>query len=135
MNNSNVADTVWNDVATGISFDFGDLEATFTLDNATTTASQISMASTKQNVTTLLDITRANNIGVWLIIRSINIHPDHLLAIMLSRIKMNYAEIRKALLSVDDTVLSVDDLKAISKQLPTPEEVRDIILLSLHLFI
>lgn len=42
---------------------------------------------------------------------------------MLSRIKMDYPEIRRALLEIDDEKLSVDDLKAISKQLPTSEEV------------
>ena len=45
------------------------------------------------------------------------------LAIMLSRIKMDYSQIRRCLLEVDDTKLSIDDLRAISKQLPTPEEV------------
>lgn len=42
---------------------------------------------------------------------------------MLSRIKMGFPDIRKALLDFDDEKLSVDDLKAISKQLPTSEEV------------
>lgn len=41
---------------------------------------------------------------------------------MLSRIKMNFPEIRKALLDLNDDKLSFDDLKAISKQLPTAEE-------------
>lgn len=35
---------------------------------------------------------------------------------------MDYPQIRKALLEVDDNKLSVDDLKAISKQLPTKDE-------------
>ncbi|CCM00171.1 uncharacterized protein FIBRA_02199 [Fibroporia radiculosa] len=60
----------------------------------------------KQSVTTLLDITRANNI-----------------AIMLSRIKLSLPEIRTALLVIDDSKLSVDDLRAIGRQLPTAEEV------------
>lgn len=46
-----------------------------------------------------------------------------LLAIMLSRFKMTSLEISQALLRLDDK-LSIDDLKAISKQLPSPEEVR-----------
>lgn len=45
---------------------------------------------------------------------------------MLSRIKMDYPEIRRALLEIDDETLSIDDLKAISKQLPTSEEVQRI---------
>jgi diaphanous 1 len=35
---------------------------------------------------------------------------------------MDYPQIRKALLEMDDEQLSVDHLKAISKQLPTAEE-------------
>lgn len=88
-------------------FKMDDLEATFAIDNSQSTSSQLVASPTrKQAVTTLLDITRANNI-----------------AIMLSRIKLGYPDIRKALLDVDDFKLSVDDLKAISKQLPTAEEM------------
>ena len=42
---------------------------------------------------------------------------------MLTRIKLDLPTIRKALLEVDDAKLSVDDLRAISKHLPTKEEV------------
>jgi len=42
---------------------------------------------------------------------------------MLSRFKISPLEIRQALLSLDDK-MSIDDLKAINKQLPSPEEVR-----------
>ena len=42
---------------------------------------------------------------------------------MLSRIKLTPAEIRKALLEVDDKALSVDDLKAMERQTPTAEEI------------
>jgi diaphanous 1 len=44
-------------------------------------------------------------------------------AIMLARIKLSNAEIRQSLLEIDDNKLSTDDLKAISKQLPTQEEL------------
>ncbi|KAJ8455460.1 hypothetical protein ONZ51_g12454 [Trametes cubensis] len=54
----------------------------------------------------MLDITRANNV-----------------AIMLSRIKIGLADIRKALLELDDSKLSIDDLRAIGRQLPTAEEM------------
>lgn len=46
-------------------------------------------------------------------------------AIMLSRFKIGYPAIRQALLDLDDAILSIDELKAISKQLPTTEEVRE----------
>lgn len=42
---------------------------------------------------------------------------------MLKRIKLDVEAIREAILSVDDTKLSVDDLQFISKQLPTSEEI------------
>ena len=42
---------------------------------------------------------------------------------MLSRIKLNLEEIRRALLDMDDSKLTADDLRVISRQLPTPEEV------------
>lgn len=44
-------------------------------------------------------------------------------AIMLSRIKMPLAEIKRALLEVDDKSLSVDDLRAIARHIPTSDEV------------
>jgi hypothetical protein len=64
LNNSKIPDTVWNDVSPAIEFDFGDLETTFTLANTTTAASRARAPSVKQNVTTMLDITRANNVGM-----------------------------------------------------------------------
>jgi hypothetical protein len=45
---------------------------------------------------------------------------------MLSRIKLGLPDIRKALLDIDDVKLTVDDLKAIGRQLPTSEEVAHI---------
>lgn len=45
---------------------------------------------------------------------------------MLSRVKIGLSDIRRALLELDDQKLSVDDLRAISRQLPTSEEVRTI---------
>ena len=42
---------------------------------------------------------------------------------MLSRIKLDLEAIRRALLDVDDGKLSPDDLRSISRQLPTSEEV------------
>lgn len=42
---------------------------------------------------------------------------------MLAKIKLDLAVIRKAILELDDEKLSMDDLKAIGKQLPSIEEV------------
>lgn len=61
---SNPAATVWNDVPSDVHFDMKDLESIFVIDNSPPTPSQILLSpGRKQNVTTLLDITRANNIG------------------------------------------------------------------------
>ncbi|KAH7922962.1 FH2-domain-containing protein [Leucogyrophana mollusca] len=106
LNNTDVTSTVWSESSVDAEFVMEDLEATFTIDNTPSTPSQITSPTRKQNVTTLLDITRANNI-----------------AIMLSRFKFGFSDIRQALLDLDDSRLTVDDLKAISKQLPTPEEI------------
>lgn len=42
---------------------------------------------------------------------------------MLSRVKLQFPEIRQALVEIDDQKLSVDDLIAVGKSLPTSEEV------------
>jgi diaphanous 1 len=42
---------------------------------------------------------------------------------MLSRIKLDLEATKRALLDVDDNKLTQDELRAISRQLPTPEEV------------
>lgn len=44
-------------------------------------------------------------------------------AIMLKTLKLTPAAIRDAILSIDDACLSAEELIAISKQLPTTEEV------------
>ncbi|CDO73783.1 hypothetical protein BN946_scf185015.g111 [Trametes cinnabarina] len=49
--------------------------------------------------------------------------PNGRTAIMLSRVKLGLSDIRRALLELDDMKLSVDELRAISRQLPTSEEV------------
>ncbi|KAL1738092.1 Formin, FH2 domain-containing protein [Schizophyllum fasciatum] len=112
-----VSSTVWGELSSGgngqvaVNLDMGDLVATFAMDNApgaTASTMQVTSPTRKQSVTTLLDITRANNI-----------------AIMLSRIKLDLPGIRRALLGMSDG-LSVDDLKAIGKQLPMAEEINRI---------
>ncbi len=53
-----------------------------------------------------------------------NIHSTkNVSAIMLSRIRTPPSEIKKAILLMDDRVLSVDDLKAIERYTPTDDEV------------
>lgn len=84
-----------------------DLEEAFSLTTSKPSSQPTSPTQTrKQAVSSLLDITRAQNIGI-----------------MLSRIKLSFPDIRRALLEIDDRQLSADDLKAISKHLPTDDEV------------
>ena len=61
----------------------------------------------KSKVTTLLDMQRSNNVGI-----------------MLSRIKMDYPSVKKAILAVDvtDDGLTVQHLRSILGQAPTAEE-------------
>jgi len=103
-----VGSTVWNEVgAGGLQLDLTDLDETFCLDNAPQSATASpSKPKQKAAVTTLLDITRANHV-----------------AIMLSRIKLPFAEIRRAVLEFDDNRLTMDDLRAIGKHMPTSEEI------------
>ena len=74
-------------------------------------------------VSTLLDITRAQNIGMFLD-EFLELTLIAYAGIMLARIKLSLPEIRRALMEMDDRQLSIDELRAISKQLPTPDEVR-----------
>ncbi|KAG8843928.1 hypothetical protein FRB91_002996, partial [Serendipita sp. 411] len=98
--------TVWNDpTISSVTLDLKELEDTFTVD--TSKSKVVSKESIKyQAVTTLLDISRANNV-----------------AIMLARIKLSNEGIKQALLEIDDSKLTSDDLKSICRQLPTAEEI------------
>lgn len=59
-----VPSTIWNDVDDSVELDMKDLENTFSMDNNTNGGSQLSVASNKkQGPTTLLDGTRAQNVG------------------------------------------------------------------------
>jgi len=112
--------TVWHDLPPVVQIDLSDLEATFVVDNTPTSPSLLSPQ--RQNVKTVLDISRANNIGGLFPPVSI-LDLISLSAIMLKGINMDNTQIHKCLLEVDDARLTTDDLRAIKKQLPTPEEV------------
>ncbi len=96
---------MWQE-AGDIQFDLNDLELTFATDSTPTTPSQMANPRKQLKVTTLLDMTRAKNIEI-----------------MLKRLKMGLPDIKRALLELNDAQLSIDDLKAIAKQLPTKDEV------------
>ncbi len=63
----------------------------------------------KQNLVTLLEFNRANNI-----------------AIMLAKIKLPYPDIRDAIWNIDDNSLSIDNLTAIRQYIPTKEEIETV---------
>ncbi|KAL5507835.1 hypothetical protein ACEPAH_5453 [Sanghuangporus vaninii] len=113
VTNQSTGPTVWDDVSTSvpsIDLDMKELVDTFALDAAPTKVSLSPLNSPRKNsVLTLLDTNRANNI-----------------LIMLSRMKPSLSEIKSALLAIDDSVLSVEDLKAIARHLPTSEEIKRI---------
>ena len=116
--------TVWNDVPPIMTFDMDDLEAIFTIDNLPTNSALATSSTKKQNVTTLLDISRANHVGMSVpCVTTFPLIEALFTAIMLSRIKLSFSDIRKALLEMDDHLLNIDNLKAISKHLPTSDEV------------
>jgi diaphanous 1 len=58
-----IASSVWDDIPSNTTFSLDDLESTFSLDNALDPPSHRANSVRKASVTTLLDITRANNIG------------------------------------------------------------------------
>lgn len=64
LNAPTLPSTVWGEIPTDVPFNLDDLESTFAIETTSSTSSQVSVTSPKkQNVTTMLDITRANNIG------------------------------------------------------------------------
>jgi hypothetical protein len=48
---------------------------------------------------------------------------DFLLGVMLARLRMSHVAIRDAVLGMDDSKLSIDDLKALKQHAPTAAEV------------
>jgi len=42
---------------------------------------------------------------------------------MLARFKMSYAELRKAIEQLDESVLTVDNLTALKQYIPQPDEI------------
>jgi len=127
LSNALLGSTVWIELGSpeGLVLNMKELEDTFTVDNSTQSgASPVASASSlirKQAVTTLLDITRANNVGECSS-NCTSYSNNCATAIMLTRMKLHHSDIKKALLAVDDDRLSTDDLKAISKQLPNQDE-------------
>lgn len=63
LDNNSIGSTVWSDPSLVSEFKMDDLEATFTIDATPQTPSRMASSTGKQNVVTLLETTRANNMG------------------------------------------------------------------------
>ncbi|KAF9585106.1 hypothetical protein BGW38_003868 [Lunasporangiospora selenospora] len=106
-----ITQTVWKDICDpsadlGVSeLDFTEIDEIFCKNQVATTTAAAAMKDKKKAVS-LLNHNRANNI-----------------AIMLSRIKISYLEIRIALLEVQDDKLNIENLKAIKQYVPGNDEI------------
>ncbi|KAF9996381.1 hypothetical protein BGZ65_008027 [Modicella reniformis] len=104
-----ITQTVWKDICDPTS-DLGAIELDYTeIDEIfckNQTVSDVNATVEKKKAVSLFSHTRANNI-----------------AIMLSRIKLSYPEIRMALLEILDEKLSIENLKAIKQYVPTSDEI------------
>ncbi|KAG0339662.1 hypothetical protein BG004_006719 [Podila humilis] len=106
-----IAQTVWKDICDPssnlgtVDLDYTEIDELFCKNQAGTNTTASAMAEKKKN-TSLLNVNRANNI-----------------AIMLSRIKLTYPEIRVALMEILDQKLSIENLKAIKQYVPGGDEI------------
>lgn len=114
VGNQATGPSIWDEVVSldpAVSFDIKELEDAFSLDTTVSkiSTSQSEISSKSSSTVALLDSRRAMHV-----------------MIMLSRIKLPPTEIKRSLLSLDDSKLSVDELKVIARHLPTPDEVKRI---------
>ncbi|KAJ7167543.1 formin homology 2 domain-containing protein [Mycena filopes] len=105
---ASTASTLWAEPSPSTTFDMNDIDSLFNLDIAPTTASEVrrSPAQKKEAPTTLLDMGRATKIGV-----------------QVARIKISFPDIKKALIELDDEILSAELLVKIAEIQPTQEEI------------
>ncbi|KAF9896366.1 hypothetical protein BX616_007596, partial [Lobosporangium transversale] len=105
-----ITQTVWKDICDPssdlavIELDYAEIDELF-CKNQTVAPNPAAAVEKKKNVS-LFNVNRANNI-----------------AIMLSRIKLTYPEIRVALMEILDDKLSIENLKAIKQYVPTSDEI------------
>lgn len=102
--------TVWNDMpeaSVDVTGEIERIDELFAIGSKPVAAPpDAKQTGRKANPTTLLDLTRAQNVSI-----------------VLTRIKVPFAEVRMALLQCDESKLSVDNLKSIKSCLPTTEEL------------
>lgn len=100
------ADSVWSDLSTKPSIDVEDVASIFALTPAIDGPAK-SKSQAGKSVATVIGPARAQNV-----------------AIMLSRFRLAHSAIKSALLGIDDSRLSVDNLKSLRQYTPTVDEVR-----------
>ncbi|TKY84985.1 hypothetical protein EX895_006065 [Sporisorium graminicola] len=105
-----LSSTVWSDLpktSVDVTREIDRLDELFAVGSKPVAAvPEAKQTGRKLNPTTLLDLTRAQNVSI-----------------VLTRIKVPFPELRVALLQCDETKLSVDNLKSIKSCLPTAEEL------------
>ncbi|KAF9105603.1 hypothetical protein BGX27_009549 [Mortierella sp. AM989] len=105
-----ITQTVWKDICDPtsdlgtIELDYEEIDELFCKNR--TVAASAAVAPDKKKAVSLFSVNRANNI-----------------AIMLSRIKLTYPEIRVALMEISDEKLNIENLKAIKQYVPTSDEI------------
>ncbi|KAF9304280.1 hypothetical protein BGZ74_001919 [Mortierella antarctica] len=106
-----ITQTVWKDICDPssdlgiVDLDYTEIDEIFCKNQAGASTTASAIAEKKKNAS-LLNVNRANNI-----------------AIMLSRIKLTYPEIRIALMEILDHKLSIENLKAIKQYVPGGDEI------------
>ncbi|SNX82525.1 related to Diaphanous protein homolog 1 [Melanopsichium pennsylvanicum] len=105
-----LARTVWDNLPTAsvdVTNEIERLDELFAVGSKSVAAPPDQKANaTKTKLTTLLDLTRAQNVSI-----------------VLTRIKIPFADLRTAILQCDESKLSIDHLKSIKNCLPTTEEL------------
>lgn len=100
--------TIWSSIdPVEVDLDGEELEKAFAVE--TKTSSKATASATRAKVTSLLPISRAQNI-----------------AIMLARMRMSHTAIRDAILQVDDKKMTIDRLKALKSYVPSADETKAI---------
>ncbi|KAF9359313.1 hypothetical protein BGX26_012598 [Mortierella sp. AD094] len=105
-----ITQTVWKDICDPssdlgtIDLDYAEIDELFCKNQ--TVSANVAATAEKKKAVSLFSVSRANNI-----------------AIMLSRIKLTYPEIRVALMEISDEKLTIENLKAIKQYVPTSDEI------------
>ncbi|KAF9909163.1 hypothetical protein EC991_009073 [Linnemannia zychae] len=105
-----ITNTVWKDICDPssdlgtVELDFAEIDELFCKNQVVSATANVTKE--KKKPVSLFNVNRANNI-----------------AIMLSRIKITYPEIRAALMEILDDKLSIENLKAIKQYVPTGDEI------------